>query len=352
MYTWNRPASITLPGGSKKDYVYDPLMKVQNITAKDPGQNTLMGYQYTYDKMDNIVNKNTEHGAYPYTYDDLYRLTNAESPTLNPESYTYDPVGNRLTASDTTGDWSYNDNNELLDYDDVSYEYDANGNMTRKTDGGQVTNYIYNVEDRLVRVEDGDGTVVAAYYYDPFSRRLWKEVDGVRTYFLYSDEGLVSEYDSSGQEIRSYGYKPGSNWTTDPLFMKEGNNYYFYHNDHLGTSQKLTQINGSVVWETKYSSFGKATVEPSSTVTSNLRFPGQYFDQETELHYNYFRYYDPQIGRYLRVDPITLGDGPNLYAYEEKGMGSALDMRRFSLNRLWIMNSFPRDYVNLSNFKG
>ncbi|GAH55494.1 unnamed protein product, partial [marine sediment metagenome] len=154
--------------------------------------------------------------------------------------------------------------------------------MTQKTAGGVITKFCYNTEDRLERVEEGDRTLIAAYYYDPFGRRLWKEAGGVKTYFLYADEGLIGEYDASGAEIKTYGYKPGSTWTTDPLFMKEGGNYYFYHNDHLGTPQKMTAVNGAVVWSAKYSSFGKATVEVEA-VANNLRFPGQYFDHETGL---------------------------------------------------------------------
>ena len=107
-YTWNRPASMTLPGGSKKEFIYDPLMRVKEITAKDPGQNILLNYQYTYDKMDNIVLKDTEHGDYIYGYDNLDRLTTVDNPELNDEAFTYDPVGNRLTAADTTGTWTYN----------------------------------------------------------------------------------------------------------------------------------------------------------------------------------------------------------------------------------------------------
>jgi len=145
---------MTLPGGSTKQYTYEPLMRINSITAKDPGQNPLMNYQYTYDKMDNIRTRNTEHGNYSYQYDDLYRLASADNPIQDDEAFTYGPVGNRLTAADTTGDWTYNTNNELGGYDDVSYVYDANGNMVQKTDSGVVTNYIYNVEDRLVRVED------------------------------------------------------------------------------------------------------------------------------------------------------------------------------------------------------
>jgi len=97
--------------------------------------------------------------------------------------------------------------------------------------------------------------------------------------------------------------------------MKVGDEYYFYQNDHLGTPQKLTAINGAVVWSAKYTAFGKAEIDPTSTVTSNLRFPGQYFDEESGLHYNYFRFYDSETGRYLKVDPIGLYGGMNLYTY-------------------------------------
>jgi len=86
-------------------------------------------------------------------------------------------------------------------------------------------------------------------------------------------------------------------------FRPELNNVVIYQNDHLGTPQKLTAVNGAVVWSAKYSSFGEADIGISSTVTNNLRFPGQYFDIETGLHYNWHRYYSPEAGKYLRVDP-------------------------------------------------
>jgi len=90
--------------------------------------------------------------------------------------------------------------------------------------------------------------------------------------------------------------------------------YYFYQNDHLGTPQKLTAINGAVVWSAKYNSFGEATAEVE-TIENSLRFPGQYYDRETGLHYNWHRYYDPGVGRYISADPIGLVGGINLYIY-------------------------------------
>jgi len=306
---------MTLPGGSTKSFVYDPLMRVKEIAAKDPGQNILLNYHYDYDKMDNITGKGTEHGDYQYQYDNLYRLTAADNPIQNDEVFTYDSVGNRLTSADTTGSWSYNNNNELLTTDNEQYQYDANGNMTQKTVGSVVTKFFYNLEDRLERVEDGSGNVIASYYYDPFGRRLWKEVADVRKYFHYADEGLVAEMNASGDVIKTYGYKPGSTWSTDPLFMKVGTEYYFYHNDQLGTPQKLTSVNGAVAWSARYTSFGKADVDPGSTVINNLRFPGQYYDKETETYYNYNRYYSFRTGRFDRTDPIGIEGGQHLFLY-------------------------------------
>jgi RHS repeat-associated protein len=107
--------------------------------------------------------------------------------------------------------------------------------------------------------------------------------------------------------------------------MKVDGQYYFYQNDHLGTPQKLTAVNGAVVWSGKYFSFGQVNVGPSSTVFNNLRFAGQYFDQETGLHYNYFRYYDPKASRYLNPDPIGIDGGINFFAYVHNNPVSLLD---------------------------
>ena len=86
------------------------------------------------------------------------------------------------------------------------------------------------------------------------------------------------------------------------------------HNDHLGTPQKMTDSTGTVVWAADYKPFGEATIS-MNTITNNLRFPGQYFDAETGLNYNYFRDYNPRLGRYIEADPIGLNGGINKYLY-------------------------------------
>jgi len=90
---------------------------------------------------------------------------------------------------------------------------------------------------------------------------------------------------------------------------------YYVHADHLGTPKALTNEAGNLVWSATHDPFGMATVAAGSVVEMNLRFPGQYYDAETGLHYNYFRTYDPGTGRYLESDPIGLKGGLNTYAY-------------------------------------
>lgn len=314
-YLWFSPTKTTYPGGLTREQSYDLLMRPKSIVVKATNQSSVMNYQFTLDKADNILNKLTDHGEYKYSYDSLYRVNQSVNPTLPQENYTYDAVGNRLTDSQISGNWTYNSNNQLLSYGKVTLEYDVNGNTVRKTDDGQVTEYVYDASNRMVAVKNGAGTTIAKYSYDPFGRRILKDVGGTKTYFLYSDEGLVGEYDATGNQIVTYGYEPESVWTTNPVFQRRNGNYYFYQNDHLGTPQKLVDATGNIVWSMKNTAFGKAEVDLTSTVTNNLRFPGQYFDQETGQHYNYFRDYNPAIGRYVQNDPIGLDGGLNTYVY-------------------------------------
>ncbi len=78
--------------------------------------------------------------------------------------------------------------------------------------------------------------------------------------------------------------------------------YYYFYNDHLGTPQKITDQSGTIVWSANYRPFGEASIT-TDTITNPFRFPRQYLDPETGLHYNYFRYYDPKISRFNTPDP-------------------------------------------------
>ena len=89
----------------------------------------------------------------------------------------------------------------------------------------------------------------------------------------------------------------------------------FIHTDHLGTPVAMTDDSGAITWSAAYEPFGAAIVHPDSTTKMNLRFPGQYYDEESGLYYNYHRDYDPRTGRYMQSDPVGLDGGINTYSY-------------------------------------
>ncbi|MFH1147689.1 MAG: FlgD immunoglobulin-like domain containing protein, partial [Pseudomonadota bacterium] len=312
-YKWNKPAEIVFPGGMTRKNSYEPLMRTESIGVNDPGGNSLAYHEYTYTPAGNISTQKIDGRDFSYRYDNLHHLTQVAGTDGSNESYAYDRVGNRTSAAGVDGAWVYNNNNELVSYSKISFEYDENGDLSRRTMPviGDL-NYVYDVEGRLVRVEAENGTAKARYYYDPFGRRLWKETESGKTYYYYSDEGLVGEYDETGHEIRAYGYAPGSAWMTNPIFQKVGETYYWYQNDQLGTPQKLIDTSGRVVWEGVYDSFGNCAIR-TNEIENNLRFPGQYYDAETGFLYNWHRYYDPKAGRYISIDPLKAD--ANLYSY-------------------------------------
>jgi RHS repeat-associated protein len=121
---------------------------------------------------------------------------------------------------------------------------------------------------------------------------------------------LIAESTSTGTITAEYVYLNGQ-----PLAKIENNNIYYYHNDHLGTPMLMTDENQSIVWQGEFLPFGE-TYSISGTITNNLRFPGQYYDVETGLHYNWFRNYKPEVGRYLEKDISGIKRGTNhLYIY-------------------------------------
>ncbi len=308
-YKWNLPESVTYPGGTKKKLSYNSIMRLQSIRVNDPAQNILMNYDYTFDNKGNIRKIETEKGIMTYHYDDLDRIVETEHFDHPDQTFTYDATGNRKSDNMIDGDWNYNDNNELTNIDGHTFEYDKNGNTIYHALDKTRYRLFYDMDNRLIRVEDHNNSIVAEYAYDPFGRRLWKETKGTKTYFFNCTQGIIGEYNENGEEIKSYGYKPGSVWLTDPLFIQINGRYYFYINDHLGTPQFLIDANGCTVWGANYNAFGESKVS-ISIIENNLRFPGQYYDFETGLLYNFNRTYDPSLGRYIEVDPLGMGNKP------------------------------------------
>ncbi len=106
-----------------------------------------------------------------------------------------------------------------------------------------------------------------------------------------------------------------------PLAMVQDGEVYHYHLDHLGTPQELSNQYGKIVWKARYQTYGNVAYKEVDEVENNIRFQGQYFDEESGLHYNRHRYYDPGLGQFTTQDPIGLLGGINSYQYAPNPTG-------------------------------
>ncbi|MCB1561723.1 MAG: RHS repeat protein, partial [Xanthomonadales bacterium] len=237
-------------------------------THEAPTGSVIMDYRYHYDAAGNITTRQTDDGDYQYGYDLIDRLTRATPPesiqrnpadpqpgTLPDEAYTYDPVHNRTSSQHQPGPWTYNEDNQLLNYgigsDKHSFTYTANGHTETETTGDPATHtrtFSYNAAERLIEIKDNTQTI-GQYRYDPMGRRIRKQTSEGITWFLYSDQGLIAELDGAGNPKRYYGWKPDGLWGTDPLWLADKHQATWqtqlYHNDHLWTPQRLTDSEGS-----------------------------------------------------------------------------------------------------------
>jgi RHS repeat-associated protein len=293
---------------------YNQASDCDCVEVANPGSTMEQVYEYYSDRnLKRIRGTNTPWLNQDFVYDSLNRLSQAkgEYGTIN---YTYDRVGNRLarTVDNQAESYIYFSNtNQLASVageNTVNYSYDNNGNPILI--GNKA--YVYNQSSRLVEVRE-NGNTIAEYEYNAMGQRLIKKVGDNTTIFHYDFDGnIVAESRPDGTMIFEYLYL-GSN----RLAMVDAGTQKIYYclNNYLGTPVMMTDDSGMIEWEANYKPFGEADVNPNAEAVNNFRFPGQYFDQETGLHYNYHRYYDPKTGRYLTPDPIGLVGGINLYLY-------------------------------------
>ncbi|UFQ01952.1 RHS repeat protein [Pseudomonas fitomaticsae] len=301
------------------EYAYDEQGRL-SAHAVGHQRNSLYRRDFAYSANGNLEHiADTRHGQRSYQYDALDRLIRVRHTRDDvPETFAHDPAGN-LLMQDRPGPTQIN-GNRLQMQGDRHYDYDAFGNLIRERRGRAqtlVTEYRYDSQHRLIGLTRPDGTS-ATYQYDAFGRRIRKTIDGQSTEFFWQGDHLIAE--NSPTQHRSFIYEPG---TFRPLAMLDGQGPkracpFYYQLDHLGTPQELTDYSGDIVWSAKYSAYGKVTSLELATedyLNQPLRFQGQYFDDESGLHYNRHRYYDPDVGRYLTPDPVKLAGGLNQYRY-------------------------------------
>ncbi|MGW7609649.1 DUF6531 domain-containing protein [Streptomyces sp. NPDC054766] len=281
-------------------------------------------------------------GRRSFQLDAAGRVTGVEARGWR-ERYAYDANGNQTHAewpdrhpgADARGDRHYV-GNRLDQAGSVRYVYDAAGRVvlrrrariSRKAD---VWRYAWDAEDRLTSMTTPDGTVWR-YCYDPLGRRTAKQrlgADGatvVEQVRFTWDGAYLAEQESTGPDLPDPivttweydGLHPvtQTDRRVDSLSRQEIDSRFFaIVTDLVGTPSELVNEEGGIEWRARSTLWGTTTWNRDASAYTPLRFPGQYFDPESGLHYNFQRYYDPETARYFSSDPLGLEPAPNPVVY-------------------------------------
>jgi len=293
-----------------------------------------------------VQSRSVDGRSSSYRYDRIDRL-HQESGVAS-QSFGLDANANRTSDAQATYTILANGNRQVT-RSGVTLTYDAAGQLlsdqTRLAGSTVNRSFTYTLSGALRTVSVG-GLLRATYVYNHLEQRTRKTLAApppgtpATTLYRYDTQGhLVEELAGSaasaagisvtaGQTLVTYVWKDDSpsaiiyapNSPANPGNALE--RIVYLHTDHLGTPRKATDAQARVVWYWESDAFGSSAPNEDpdgdgSRTTINLRFPGQYFDQESGLHYNWHRYYDAQTGRYIQSDPIGLAGGINTYAYVE-----------------------------------
>jgi RHS repeat-associated protein len=329
-----RRTKLTYSTGAYTTYSYDSNSRLTNLIHKTSQGSAINSFAYTHDNVGNRLTKTETNTKYAYSYDGIYRLLQSVPTKLQgkdkeqenkAEYFSYDAVGNRLTGPKTKDYYSYNVGNQLINDRKHQYQYDANGNLIKKTetdDDGETKTwtYSYDYENRLIKVvkQEEDETKTITFNYDSFGRRIEKKVEEVedgkveetKTYnYVYDNEDIILEYlteiedDEIETETTRYIHGLGID---EPLSIESEGDVYYYHADGLGSITALTNNEQEVVQSYTYDSFGNLK-DQKEQINQPYTFTGREWDEETGLYYYRARYYDAAAGRFISFDPILRG---------------------------------------------
>ncbi|RMP85344.1 hypothetical protein ALQ17_03676 [Pseudomonas fluorescens] len=309
---------------------YDRSGRLRSRQRRHASQSTLLPAaaqkQFEYDPADNLIGKLDQQPATQHRqllhYDATGRIiASQDSLHGQRETFAYDAAANLLDGPQAGAGLVVH--NKLLTYQDKRYRYDAFGRTIEKRSAKRgVQRFAYDAESRLVEVRNDDGSVVRMTY-DPLGRRIEKTEHGRdgyplgETQFVWDGLRLLQEHKHSQTSLYVYdddGYEPLAR--VDGLGPLQKIRYY--HNDLNGLPEQLTEADGHSIWQATYRVWCNTLEEvrePYYIEEQNLRFQGQYLDRETGLHFNTFRFYDPDVGRFTTPDPIGFDGGLNFYQY-------------------------------------
>ena len=312
-----RLASMSRPNGVTDSYVYDAAGELMSRTSTK-GTSLIDALSYTYDSTGRRTSKTDSAGTTTYSYDAADRLISVLAPagsSLPSESFTYDAVGSQTQAGQT-----YDAAKRLLSDSTYTYAYDAEGNLTRKTERatGKVSTYAWNALQELTSVTLPNGTTVT-YRYDALSHRIEQSTATGTTRYINIGANVLAGYDGANVLRATYvttpvtGVLPGV-----PLESVLGSTRSYPLMDGLGSVTAVTDSSGDVSSSFAYAAYGAPVGSSSGTYAY-----GTYgYDSSTGLYYARARYYDPSTGRFLSEDPLH---GSETYGYAVSNPTNAVD---------------------------
>lgn len=309
-------ASLAYPNGVTTAYTYDALNRLTDLTSRDSGGGVIQSYAYDLGPAGNRRSATEADGTTrTYTYDALFRLT-AERVTdgaavqVFDDQFTYDPVGNRveqvtMTADGTvTAPSTFDARDRLLTDSAATFTWDDAGRLLSRTGLDDAT-YAWNADERLVRVETADGTVVT-HAYDADGNRVRTEITPstgppVVTDFLVDPSGdlsqVVAETDADGNLTAHY--VRGD----DLLAVMRPAETRFFHADGLGSIRRLTDETGTVTDRYSFKAFGELLDHDGADPNAYL-FAGEALDPNSGFYYLRARWMAPEVGRFVSTDPF------------------------------------------------
>ncbi|HYO55505.1 RHS repeat-associated core domain-containing protein, partial [Archangium sp.] len=258
------------------------------------------------------------HGrATEYLHDARGRLVGERRPDGSLQHRAMDAVGN-LYRHPGLKDRRYGPGGRLQEVDGTHYTYDADGNLTEKHTPQGTWRYGWNGAGLLREVQRPDGLRVHLDY-DALARRTRKVVLGTeaegqaapKREVRFVWDGHVPLHEVASEGLTTWLFEPES---FSPLAREDATGRYAVVTDHLGAPTEMYDELGQLAWRMQLDAFGVGKADVALQHCP-WRWPGQYEDVETGLHYNRFRYYDPQAGRYISQDPLGLSGGLSLYGY-------------------------------------
>ncbi len=358
--TYRPEVQVGMQAAILRRYRYDPSGQLTSLEDSRRGR-----IEYRYDPVGRLLAANSALGHETFAFDPAGNIQAADTAQ-------HEPVTRRAPLPKLL-------DNLLKEYAGISYRYDERGNLVERVHNGERSEYEWDAFNRMTRATTWQG--VTTFAYDPLGRRIAKHSQAVegtafrettRTMYGWDGDTLalescVHQGYAAGERTVHYVYERDSfvplvqasrsgalrlapttdikalmarndgryDVALDPLwngeFEQEAEPFgkdeiAFYQCDHLGTPQELTDCEGNVAWSAQYKAWGQAKEAISRAaykagIRNPIRFQGQYFDEETGLHYNRHRYYDPETARYLTQDPIGLNGGENLYRYAPNPTG-------------------------------